>query len=372
MADKRKAGLLLTEGALKKRYPDSGLASTIFINEDFTIKLPSRNIGLNYHMGGGIKYGSITEIFGEESTGKTLLAMDFGIVCQSLGGMVLWDDAEATFDPIWATAHGLDLNRIQLLPYENEFEIVSDWIADMCVYWRSKLTKNEPILLVVDSIATLETGDAMEIAEQDSKAEMGKRSFKMGQMLRKRNKIFAKYGICVIFINQLRKKIGATQFEDPNTTPLEQAMKYYASQRIGLFKGKRIKAGGNPKGAWVGNIVYIRTKKNKSSIPRDNIQAEVYFRKDGENFGYHKYYGFDELLVSKGIVKRKMARFYYKDKELCHGESKFRELIATDQELRAKFIKKLKINTVSQTREQLARITRNLFPVRAKKQKDEE
>jgi recombination protein RecA len=372
MADKKKAGYLMDEKSLRKRYPESGLASNICLPEEKELRLPCRNIAINYHLGGGIKYGSIIEISGEESTGKTLLAFDFGVATQSLGGMVLWDDAESTFDNVWAQRHGLDLSRIELLPYENEIAKVSDWLADMIPFYRSKLTNNEPILAVVDSIALFETGAALETAEMDTKAEMGKRSFEMGKLLRKRMRVFAKYGVCVIFINQLRKKIGASRFEDPDTTPLAQAVKYYASQRIGLYRGKRIRKNRAAKGPWVGNIVYLRTKKNKSSTPRDNIQAEVYFREDNGNFGYHKYHGFDELLVEKRIVKRKRGLFYYKDKLIAKGEDAFREKIASDDELRAIFIKKLGINTISKTRKRIGTIGKNLYPVKAlKKKKDE-
>lgn len=372
MAEKKKAGYLLDEKTLRRRYPESGIASEICLDEESEVKLPSRNIAINYHLGGGIKCGSILELQGEESTGKTLLALDFAVVTQSLGGIVLWDDAEATFDAAWAKAHGVDLSKMELLPYENQIELVSDWMADMCIFYRNKLTNNEPILLVVDSLALFDTGDALETAEMDSKAEMGRRSFHMGKLLRKRMRIFKKYGIFVLFINQIRKKIGASKWEDPDTTPLAQAMKYYASQRVGLYRGKRIRKGGAAKGPWVGNVVFIRTKKNKTSIPRDNIQAEVYFRKDGLNFGYHKYFGFDELLVSRNIVKRKMGRFYYKDNLIAKGETAFRLLIANDPKLRAIFIEKLNINTVSKTRKQLEGITKNLFPVKAKKQKQKE
>ncbi len=372
MANKKKVGYLLSEKDLRRRYPNSGIASVICLDSEKELRLPTENLAINYHLGGGIRYGSIIEIMGEESTGKTLLALNLAKVAQSLGGVVLWDDAEATFDSQWAKAHGVDLSKLELLPYENEIEKVSDWMADMCIYYRSKLTHNEPIALVCDSIALLEGGDALETAEMDTKAEMGRRSFKMGSLLRKRMKIFAKYGICVIFINQMRKKIGASKFEDPDTTPLAQAMKYYASQRLGLYRGKRIKKGHKDKGPWVGNVVYLRTKKNKSSIPRDNIQAEVYFRKDGENFGYHKYFGFDELLVEKNIVKRNRGIFTYKGKVIAKGEENFRNKIAEDSELRKIFIKKMGINTTSKTRKQLEGIDKNLYPVKAKKQTTED
>jgi recombination protein RecA len=371
MATKRKAGILLSEKDLRKRYPESNIADEICITDN-TLKLPSHNLALNYHLGGGIKYGTIIELAGEESTGKTLLAMDFVSVAQSLGGVGLWDDAECSFDGKWAKSHGVDLERLELLPYENEFEIVSDWMADMCIYYRNKLTNNEPIVLVVDSLALMETGDAMEVAEVDAKAEMGRRSFSMGKLLRKRMRIFAKYGICVIFINQLRQKVGASQFEEKDTTPLQQAMKFYASQRLWLYKGKRIKRDNKPKGDWVGNIVYVRTKKNKVAIPRNNIQAEVYFRKDGENYGYHKYHGFEDLVVKKRIIKKKGNSFYYDGNLIAKSQEKLKDKIALDSELRADLIKKLKINTVSVTRKRLEKMDENLYPVNLKTKKDEE
>jgi protein RecA len=379
---KKKVGILLGDSDLRKRYPDSGLASKIYLDEDRDLRLPCKVISINYHLGGGISYGKIIEIMGEESTGKTLLAMDFGAVAQSLGGVVLWDDAEASFDPKWMKKHGLDLAMIQLLPYENVIEIISDWIADMCIYWRSKLKKNEPILLVVDSIAVLEAMDAMDTAQMDTKAEMGRRSFKMGEMLRKRTKIFAKYGICVLFINQLRKKMGASQFEDPDTTPMAQCMKYYASQRIGLYRGKRLRKGGGEKGKWVGNDVYLRTKKNKTSPPRDNVKAKVFFIEDQGNLGYNKYYGFADLLADKGVIervggktkngKKEGGKFYYKGELIGKGEEEFQERIAEDHELRKKLIKRLGVNTPSKLRLKLESINKNLFPVKLKVKSDEQ
>lgn len=373
MAKKKQIGILLGEKDLRRRYPDSGLAGKICLEQEDTLRLPSTNIALNYHTGGGLPYGKIIEVSGEESTGKTLMAIDLSKVTQLLGGVVLWSDPEASFDPKWMKAHGLDLDRIQLLPIENVIEIISDWIADYCIYWRSKLVNNEPILLVIDSIAALEARDAMDTAQVDTKAEMGRRSFKMGEMLRKRNKIFAKYGICVFFVNQLRKKIGATQFEDPDTTPMAQCMKYYASQRLGLYRGKRIRIGDGKKSVWVGNLVYIRTKKNKTSIPRDNIKAEVYFRKSGENFGYHKYHGLGDLLLKKGIIKKRGKQLYFKDELVCKydklGEN-LRQAIADNSELRSRLIKKLGVNTVSKTRKKLEDIKRNLYPVKSKKKKN--
>jgi RecA/RadA recombinase len=135
MGNKRKIGVLLREGDLRRRYPESGLASKISLPAEKVLKLPCRILAINNHLGGGISYGKIIEVGGEESAGKTLLAIDFGVVAQSMGGIVLWDDAEASFDRAWAEKNGLDMDKVELLPYENEIELVSDWIADMCIYY---------------------------------------------------------------------------------------------------------------------------------------------------------------------------------------------------------------------------------------------
>lgn len=380
MGNKKKIGGLLSEKDLKRRYPESGLASNICLPGDKTLKLPSKVLSINYHLGGGIKYGTIIELFGEESTGKTLLAQDFASVAQSMGGIVLWDDAECTFDPDWAVQHGLDLSKIQLLPQENRIEVISDWLADMIIYWRSKLKKNEPILVVIDSIAVLEGSDTMEVAEVDTKAEMGRRSFLLGKLLRKRMKFFAKYGVCVMLINQIRKKVGASQFEDPDTTPMAQCLKYYASQRVGLYRGKRIKGGKKGK-TWVGNLVYIRTKKNKTSTPRDNVQATVYFRKYQGNFGYHKYQGLPELLEEKKILKRTAGKFYFGGNLVAKKESSKGDIdadaailrvLTEDAVLRKSVLDKLDINTPSKLRKQLDALTENLYPVKLKESKSED
>lgn len=372
MANKKKVGILLSERDLRRRYPDSAIASTIVLPEDQTLRLPSDILAINYHLGGGVKYGTIIELGGEESTGKSLLLYNLIKVAQSMGGWALLDDAECTFDGRWAEKHGVNLSKMDLLPYENEIELVSDWIADMCIYRRSKLVNNEPIILAIDSLAVLEGGDALETAEMDTKAEMGRRSFKMGSLLRKRMKIFAKYGICVVLINQIRKKVGASKFEDPETTPMAQVMKYYASQRVFLYRGKKLKTAEGRKGKWVGNVVYVRTKKNKSSTPRDSVQAELYFEEHNGKFGYSKYFGFPEILVDKGIVKRKQAVFYYKGERLCKGDGAFLKLITEDDKLRRRLIRRLGTTTPSMLREKLESIKKNLYPVRLKKVRDEQ
>lgn len=373
MAEKKKVGTLLAESVLRRRYPQSNKASIIAASKGKKLRLPSKNLALNFQLGGGLPYGGILEEFGEESTGKTLLAMDFAQACISLGGIVLWDDAEACWEDTWAEKNGLDLSQVELLTDENVVEVISDWMADMIVFYRSKLTNNEPILLVTDSLAVLESQDQMEVSDVDSSDAFSRRSKMISQLLRKRKKMFAKYGVCVIFINQLRKKIGATKWEDPDTTPGGQAMKFYADIRLGLYRGKIIK---NNKKKRVGQHVYMRIKKNKTAPPRESVQAKVYFKKTGGKIGYDKYSGLGEALIECGVIKVERGPLYFfNGKKLCKGkkdENTLDEFLADNDKIRAELIAASPINTLSKTRDQIKAKEKNLYPVKAKKQKDDE
>lgn len=210
-----KTGKILSDSEIYKKYFGSGIASKIAVMPEKSLWIPSRHLYLNYTMGGGIPYGKICEIFGGESSGKSLVAMDFGYSAQYLGGIVLWNDAEQCFDPHWAQKNGLDLSKV-IIYNETSIEKISDWAADISVSYRAKLTGNEPILIVTDSIAALDCEDNINSSQSDAKAEMGNRAKALYKYVRIRNQLFADLGITVIFINQLRKKVGVSKFEDPD------------------------------------------------------------------------------------------------------------------------------------------------------------
>jgi len=365
MATKRQAGIVLSEKEMLKRY-GAGLASTICLPADNTLTLPSRILPLNYQMGGGIMYGKILELFGGESTGKSLMAKDFIVAAQSLGGVGLWADAESTFAPYWAEANGIDLSRLYLLPEENSVEVISDWQADMILTARSKLVNNEPIVLVTDSTAALECMDNINTSQVDSKAEMGNRAKAIYTMLRRRNKFYAKYGVEVIYINQLRQKVGASKYEDPDVTPGGAAMKFYASYRLGLYAGKQIKNNNDEK---IGQHVHCRVKKNKMSPPKERVTLDVYFTETNGMLGYDRYAWLPEVLLKQEILERRQGRWYFKDKMLARGDEGMLRVLNEEEELRRKLIKRSGINTISKTRKKLESIDKNLYPLTVKKQK---
>lgn len=366
----KKAGNILTESEIFKKYHGSGLASKITVVPEDALWIPSRHIYLNYTMGGGIPYGKICEIFGGESSGKSLVAMDFGYCTQYLGGIVLLNDAEQSFDPKWAIQNGLDLSRVVLYP-ETSIERISDWAADMGVTYRSKLKANEPILLITDSIAALDCEANINSVQTDDKAEMGNRAKAIYKYLRIRNQLFSELGITLIFINQLRKKVGATIFEDPDTTPGGDAMKFFASQRMAFFQKQRITEGAKDNKIWLGNEVSVRMKKNKVAPPRPTFTTEIFFNAEYNKVGFNRYSNLPQLLLltkAVEVIKGKRG-YWFEGVKIAEGKDSLVQVIESDDDLRRKLIKKSGVNTLSKTQRKLTKLAEaniNRYPVRIK------
>jgi recombination protein RecA len=368
MPKKPKKKKILSDAQIAKKY-GSGIASVIGLTPENLLRIPTRIIKLNHQLNGGLGYGKIIEVYGEESGGKSLLAMEFAYCTQQLGGSVLWADPENSWTNDWAQKNGVDPTNVYLLTQNSSVEMISDWTQDMILTARSRLTANEPLLLVVDSVAALRcTAEIME-SQMDAKAKFGNRAKAISDFLGNRNELFARAGVSVIFINQIRKKIGASKYEDPDKTVGGDALKFYAHQRIGLFPGKQIKAKVKSKEYRVGKNVYIRTKKDKTGPPRETTEAKVLFTKSNQGpIGFLKYVGLPELLAEKGILERKKggSRYYFKGSMLANGEENMMKLLIEDDDLRARLIKKSGINTISRTRAMIEATTKNLYPIKLK------
>lgn len=366
MAIKKQMKLTSISASFKKY--GCGLASSIIVPKEKSLWIPSRMLAFNYQTGGGIPYGKIVEIYGEESSGKSLMAIDIAYCTQQLGGMVLWADAEHAFTADWAILNGLDLDKI-ILYRETAVEKISDWMADMALYYRSILKNNEPILIIVDSTAALDCLDNINSSQTDAKAEMGNRAKAIYKMFRIRNELLSDLGVASIFINQLRAKVGASKFEDPDTTPGGKALQFYASIRVGFYGSKQIKDKVHGFEDRVGRLCSIRIKKNKVAPPRPTIKgAEVYFNSDYDKkpLGFDRYFNLPDILLRLEVVTKQKgsSRYYLKDKMLANGEAAFIKLLEKDQDLRAKLLRRAKINSISATRRKIESLNgTNLFPV---------
>lgn len=363
---KKKIGIKIpTLKELNKSFPTSFVASE---RDDSNFpKIPTRFLAYNYQLGGGITFGRLMEIFGEESSGKSLAAYDFAYCTQQLGGVVLLADAEQAFTNKWAEQNGLDLDRVLILR-ETSVEVISDWIAQYSLYWRSILTHNEPILVIIDSLASLDTSENINSQMTDSKADMGNRAKAIYKMFRIRSELLSKLGVTMICINQLRKNLKAGMFQNPDTTPGGQAMKFYASIRSGFYGSKTITEKHKGREVKVGRYTSIRMEKNKIAPSRATIsKAPMYYNPKYHDVGFDRYFGLGDILVEEEVLEKTSGGIYkYKGKTIARGDEKLQLVIEEDEKLRKRFIKACGINTITTTQKHLDDLKSkgiNLFPV---------
>ena len=348
---------------IQKKFPSQYIAGEV--DESKRPWLPTRFLAFNKVTGGGCPFGKIIELFGEESSGKSLMAYDFAYCCQYLGGMVLWVDAEQSFTNDWAKKNGLDLDKI-IVFRSTSIEAISDWVANMALYWRSQLTHNEPILLVLDSVSALDTDINLNSEMLNASADMGNRAKAIYKYFRIRNEMLYSLGITQVYINQLRKNLKAGMFENPDTTPGGKALAFYASIRIGLYGGKQITKKIKGKERKVGRVTSIRTIKNKVATPGPTLKGSPLYNnaKYVDSIGFDRLHFLDEILIEEEIIeKTKSGTYSYRGKTLCRGAEKFADLLREDDDLRRKLIRKAGINTLGATKKLLESLNENLYPI---------
>lgn len=348
---------------IQKKFPSQYIAGEV--DESKRPWLPTRFLAFNKVTGGGCPFGKIIELFGEESSGKSLMAYDFAYCCQYLGGMVLWVDAEQSFTNDWAKKNGLDLDKI-VVYRSTSIEAISDWVANMALYWRSQLTHNEPILLVLDSVSALDTDINLNSEMLNASADMGNRAKAIYKYFRIRNEMLYSLGITQVYINQLRKNLKAGMFENPDTTPGGKALAFYASIRIGLYGGKQITKKIKGKERKIGRVTSIRTIKNKVATPGPTLKGSPLYNnaKYVDSIGFDRLHFLDEILIEEEIIeKTKSGTYSYRGKTLCRGAEKFADLLREDDDLRRKLIRKAGINTLGATKKLLESLNENLYPI---------
>lgn len=286
--------------------------------------IPSGSLGLDIALGvGGYPKGRVIEIYGPESSGKTTLTMHAIAESQKQGGIAAFIDAEHAFDAVYAKKLGIDVENLIISQPDNGEQALE--IAD-------NLIRSGAIdIVVIDSVAALTPKTEIEGEMGDSK--MGLHARLMSQALRKLTATISRTKCTVIFINQLREKIGV-MFGNPETTTGGNALKFYASVRIDIRRsGSPIKVGEDA----VGNRVKVKIVKNKVAPPFKNTEFDIMY---GE--GISRVGEILDLGVEFDIVKKSGSWFSYGDTKLGQGRDAVKELLKDNPELLEELAEKIK------------------------------
>ncbi|GAB5563439.1 MAG: recombinase RecA [Winogradskyella sp.] len=313
--DAKLKALKLTLDKLDKAYGKG----TVMKMSDQAIEdvdaISSGSLGLDIALGvGGYPRGRVIEIYGPESSGKTTLTLHAIAEAQKAGGIAAFIDAEHAFDRFYAEKLGVDLENLIISQPDNGEQALE--IAD-------NLVRSGAIdIVVVDSVAALTPKSEIEGEMGDSK--MGLHARLMSQALRKLTASISKTNCTMIFINQLREKIGV-MFGNPETTTGGNALKFYASVRLDIRRSTQIKSSN---GDVMGNKTRVKVVKNKVAPPFRTAEFDIMY---GE--GVSKVGEILDIAVEHDIVKKSGSWFSYEDTKLGQGRDAGKSLIKDNPDL---------------------------------------
>ena len=320
--DKKKA--LAT--ALSQIEKDFGKGTIMKLGENAHMNveaIPTGSLTLDLALGiGGVPRGRIVEIFGPESSGKTTVALHIAAEVQKLGGEAAFIDAEHALDPVYAKALGVNIDNLLVSQPDSGEQALE--ITDALV--RSGAID----VVVVDSVAAL-------VPQQEIDGEMGSshgglQAKLMSQALRKLSGSIAKTNCVVIFINQLREKVGV-MYGNPETTPGGRALKFYSSVRIDVRKIENLKQGDEV----YGNRVKCKVVKNKVAPPFRIAEFDILYGK-----GISKAGEIVDIAMELGLVQKSGSWFSYNGEKLAQGKDNARKAIAASPALMKELEEKIK------------------------------
>ncbi len=318
MEDKERARALdLTLSQIEKQF---GKGSIVRLGSKDAIVpvtvISTGSISLDAALGvGGFPRGRINEIYGPESSGKTTIALQVIAEAQKKGGMAAFIDVEHALDPIYARKLGVDIDNLLVSQPdygEQALEITGALIASGSVD-----------VLVVDSVAALVPKAELDGEMGDS--HMGVHARLMSQALRKLTGVVSKSKTCLIFINQIREKIGV-MFGNPETTTGGRALKFYSSVRVDIRRIAAIKDGETV----VGNRTKVKVVKNKVASPFREAEFDIIY---GE--GISKEGDLLDLGAAQNIIEKSGSWFSYKGERIGQGRENARQFLKDNQDIRA-------------------------------------
>lgn len=276
--------------------------------------IPTGSISLDRSLGvGGIPAGRIIEIFGPESSGKTTLALHMAAEVQKRDGIAAFIDAEHALDPAYARGIGVNVDELYVSQPDSGDQAME--ITEMLV--RSGAVS----LVVVDSVAALVP--KQEIEGSMGESHVGLQARLMSQALRKLSPVADKFNCTIVFLNQLREKVGA--YGNPEVTSGGRALKFYASVRLDVRKVEQIKSGGEI----IGNHVRVRVVKNKVAPPFKETELDILYGKGIDCIG--------ELLdmaVAAKLIEKSGAWYSYNGEKIGQGRENARIYLTANEAIR--------------------------------------
>lgn len=326
--DGRQKALTLAMDQIEKQF---GKGSIMHLEGDNRIDvetIPTGSLSLDIALGGGIPKGRIVEIYGPESSGKTTLTLHAVAEVQKSGGTAAFIDAEHALDPAYAKRLGVNIETLlvsQPDSGEQALEIVETLVRS-----------NAVDIVVIDSVAALVPQAEIEGDMGDS--HMGLQARLMSQALRKLTSIISRSKCTVVFINQLRMKIGV-MFGNPETTTGGNALKFYASVRMDIRRTSQIKVGEEI----VGNRVKVKVVKNKIAPPFRQAEFDIMY-----NQGISTEGDVLDLATEKGIVEKAGAWFAYSGANIAQGREAAKVYLKENPKVLAEIAKKVKDSVVAE------------------------
>jgi recombination protein RecA len=310
--------------ALETIEKQFGKGSIMKLGENTGIQVettPTGSLSLDIALGGGIPRGRIVEIYGPESSGKTTLTLHAIAEVQRSGGTAAFIDAEHALDPAYAKRIGVDIENLLLSQPDNGEQALE--ITETLV------RSNAVDLIVVDSVAALTPRAEIEGDMGDS--HMGLQARLMSQALRKLTGVISRSKVTVIFINQIRMKIGV-MFGNPETTTGGNALKFYASVRMDIRRVSQIKQGESI----IGNRTRVKVVKNKIAPPFRQAEFDIMY-----NQGISRSGDVLDLAVEHNIVEKSGAWFAYNDAKIGQGREAAKTYLQENPKILEEIAKKV-------------------------------
>ncbi|MDD5654477.1 MAG: recombinase RecA [Candidatus Omnitrophica bacterium] len=322
-ASDRQKALELALAQIEKQF---GKGSIMKLGSDVKVcvdSIPTGALSLDVALGvGGVPRGRVIEIFGPESSGKTTLTLSIIHQAQQKGGVAAFIDAEHAFDSIYAEKIGVNLKDMLISQPDTGEQALE--IAETLV------RSNAVDVIVIDSVAALTP--RVELEGEMGQSHVGLQARLMSQALRKLVAAISKSKTCVIFINQIREKIGI-MFGNPETTPGGRALKFYASVRIDLRRKEVIKEGERI----TGNRVKARVVKNKVAPPFREAEFEIMY-----DSGISKVSSVIDSAEAAGLVQKSGAWYNYGQSKLGQGKEGAKQFLAENPKIMQEIEKKVR------------------------------